>query len=147
MIRELVRISLLIVGALFPIVNSPQNSANFLSLTASLSTEGRAVLVRKIAVNGFAILLVSVLIGTHILSAPRHLGAGGPGGRRPTSPHCSRMEAVERAPHLHRKRRKPPIYLTRRASYPLTPPLTVGPRSMSIAITVGANRPPGSEPR
>ena len=33
----------------------------------------------------------------------------------------------------------------RQAFYPLTLPLTVGPGSISVAITVGANRPEGSE--
>ena len=33
----------------------------------------------------------------------------------------------------------------RQAFYPLTMPLTVGPGSISVAITVGANRPEGSE--
>jgi len=35
--------------------------------------------------------------------------------------------------------------LSRRAFYPLTMPLTVGPGSISVAIAVGANQPPGSE--
>ena len=34
---------------------------------------------------------------------------------------------------------------SRQAFYPLTLPLTVGPGSISVAITVGANRPEGSE--
>src|ERR1700721_4398328 len=67
-ISELVRASLLIVGALFPIVDSPDNIPIFLTLTAGLSAESRAVLARKIAVNSFGILIVSVLIGTHILA-------------------------------------------------------------------------------
>jgi multiple antibiotic resistance protein len=67
-ISELVRVSLLIVGALFPIVDSPDNIPIFLTLTAGLSAESRAVLSRKVAVNSFGILIVAVLIGTHILT-------------------------------------------------------------------------------
>src|SRR5277367_5439937 len=67
-ISELIRASLLIVGALFPIVDSPDNIPIFLTLTAGLSAESRAVLSRKIAENSFGILIVSVLIGTHILA-------------------------------------------------------------------------------
>jgi multiple antibiotic resistance protein len=37
-------------------------------------------------------------------------------------------------------------YLTRRAFYPLTMPLTVGPGSISVAIALGANRAPGARP-
>jgi multiple antibiotic resistance protein len=67
-ISELVRVSLLIVGALFPIIDSPDNIPIFLTLTAGLAAESRAVLARKIAVNSFGILIVAVLIGTHILA-------------------------------------------------------------------------------
>src|SRR5580658_10674021 len=67
-IAQLIRGSLLIVGALFPIINGPDNIPIFLTLTTGLSTESRAVLARKIAVYGFALLLVSILIGTHILA-------------------------------------------------------------------------------
>src|SRR5271166_1028465 len=58
-IEEVIRTSLLIVGALFPLVDSPENIPIFLTLTS--------VLARKIAVYGFGLLLVSILIGTHIL--------------------------------------------------------------------------------
>ena len=37
------------------------------------------------------------------------------------------------------------VNYARQAFYPLTLPLTVGPGSISVAITVGANRPEGSE--
>jgi multiple antibiotic resistance protein len=56
---ELIRTSLLIIGALFPIVDSPDNIPIFITLTNGLSTESRAVLARKIAINSFAILIVS----------------------------------------------------------------------------------------
>src|SRR5580692_9775310 len=67
-ISELVRASLLIVGALFPIVDSPDNIPIFLTLTEGLSADSLVVLARKIAVNSFGILIVFVLIGTHILA-------------------------------------------------------------------------------
>jgi small neutral amino acid transporter SnatA (MarC family) len=54
-IAELIRGSLLIIGALFPIVNGPDNIPLFLMLTAGLSTESRAVLALKIAVYGFVL--------------------------------------------------------------------------------------------
>ena len=150
-IAELVRTSLLIVGALFPIVNSPENLPVFLSLTSDLSTGSRAVLARKIAVYGFFLLVVSVLIGTHILaffgiSLPVvQVGGGfvviaagwkllnGPDddGKAPVSPAKS----------------PDPSYISQRAFYPLTLPLTVGPGSISVAIAVGASRPPGEMAR
>src|SRR5271170_7218670 len=67
-IAELVRISLLIIGALFPIVNPVDNIPIFLSLTSGLSSNSRIIMSRKIAMYGFMLLIGSVLIGTHILT-------------------------------------------------------------------------------
>src|SRR5262249_22011814 len=64
----LIQTTLLIVGALFPIVNPPENIPIFLALTTGLSSGDRSVLARKISIYGFALLIVSVLIGTHILA-------------------------------------------------------------------------------
>jgi multiple antibiotic resistance protein len=126
-IAALVRTSLLILAGLFPLVNSPENIPIFLMLTAGLSTGSRAVLARKIAVNSFALLIVSVLIGTHILaffgiSVPVVEVGGGlvviavgwkllnrpdtddKGAESPKLPSASLLSS----------------YLTRRAFYPLT---------------------------
>ncbi len=148
-IAELVRTTLLIIGALLPIVNPPENIPIFLALTTGLSPENRSVLARKVAVNGFTLLVVSVLIGTHILaffgiSLPIVQVGGGlvliAGGWK----LLNRPDEEERAPDATPKSLKA-SYLSRRAFYPLTLPLTVGPGSISVAIAVGANRPPGSE--
>ena len=56
----------------------------------------------------------------------------------------TRPDEEERAPASPSKTPKA-SYLTRRAFYPLTLPLTVGPGSISVAIAVGANRPPRNE--
>src|ERR1700722_8775840 len=60
--------TLLVVGALFPIVNPIGNTPIFLSLTQGLSSHGRAVLARMIALNGLMLILISIFIGTHILA-------------------------------------------------------------------------------
>ena len=146
---QLVRTSLLIVAALFPIVNSPENIPIFLTLTTGLSAGSRSVLARKIAVYGFVLLLVSVLIGTHILaffgiSLPVVQVGGGLVVMAAGWKLLNRADDDERTPESPPK----PVrasYLSRRAFYPLTMPLTVGPGSISVAIAVGANRPPGSE--
>ena len=148
-IADLVRTTLVIIGALFPIVNTPENIPIFLTLTTGLSTENRSILARKIAVNGFVLLVVSVLIGTHILaffgiSLPIIQVGGGlvlvAGGWK----LLNRPDDEEKAPDASLKPLKA-SYLSRRAFYPLTLPLTVGPGSISVAVAVGANRPPGSE--
>ena len=147
-IAELVHTSLLILGALFPIVNSPENLPIFLTLTTGLSPGSRAVLARKIAVNGFLLLVVSVLIGTHILA---FFGISLPvvqvgGGLILTVAGWKLLNGADD----NKMPESPPkpqgaAYLSRRAFYPLTMPLTVGPGSISVAIAVGANQPPGSE--
>lgn len=149
-ITELLRTTLLIFGALFPIVNSPENIPIFLALTTGLSHEGRSILARKIAVNGFVLLIVSVLIGTHILaffgiSLPVVQVGGGlvlvAAGWKLLNGADDDVQPREVSP----KRFNDASFLSRRAFYPLTLPLTVGPGSISVAIAVGANRPAGSE--
>src|ERR1022692_2357019 len=67
-LSDLVKYTLLVVGALFPIVNPIGNTPIFLSLTRGLSRHGRAVLARMIALNGLILILTSIFIGTHILA-------------------------------------------------------------------------------
>ena len=137
---DLIQTTLLITGALFPIVVSPENIPIFLTLTAGISSDNRSILARKIAINVFALLLVSVLIGTHILaffgiSLPVVQVGGGlivvAGGWKLLN--RSEEEITTQVPPKPLK----PSYLSRRAFYPLTLPLTVGPGAISVAIAVG----------
>ena len=64
---ELAANTLLVVGALFPIVNPLGNTPIFLTLTRGLSGPGRAKLARTIALNGLVLMVASIFIGTHIL--------------------------------------------------------------------------------
>jgi multiple antibiotic resistance protein len=147
-ISELVQASLLIVGALFPIVDSPDNIPIFLTLTAGLSAESRAVLARKIAVYSYGILIVSVLIGTHILaffgiSLPVVQVGGGLIVTAVGWKLLNRPDDDAKAPESSPRPLKDAYltaYLARRAFYPLTMPLTVGPGSISISIAVGASQ-------
>ena len=54
---------LLTFAGLFPIVNPIEAAPFFLGLTAGMSSAERAVLARKAAINGFALLLGSMEIG------------------------------------------------------------------------------------
>src|ERR1700741_471584 len=125
---ELAANTLLVVGALFPIVNPLGNTPIFLSLTRGLSGQGRTQLARKIAVNGLVLMVVSIFIGTHILG---FFGISLPvvqvgGGLIVISTgwallrHSEDDDAAEAAPCNESN------YL-RQAFYPLTLPLTVGP--------------------
>ncbi|HUA22154.1 MAG TPA: MarC family protein [Bryobacteraceae bacterium] len=147
-IAELFRILLLTVGALFPIVNPLGNAPIFLLLTRDFSSGLREVFSRKIALNSFVLLVVSILIGTHILA---FFGISLPvvqvgGGLLVIANGWSLLNRRDHEEAKHRKENPPnPVDVSSRAFYPLTLPLTVGPGSISVAITVGANRPQAAE--
>lgn len=148
-LSDLAKYTLLVVGALFPIVNPIGNTPIFLSLTRGLSGRGRQVLARTIALNGLILILTSIFIGTHILtffgiSLPVVQVGGGlvvisTGWtllRRPDDEDTGEKGARPECNEAN---------YSRQAFYPLTLPLTVGPGSISVAITVGANRAEGAE--
>jgi multiple antibiotic resistance protein len=134
---------LLIVSALFPIVNPIGGSPVFLLLTQEYSRESRKLLARRVAMNSFILLIVSVVVGTHILS---FFGISLPvvqvgGGLIVVSTGwamLTRSDQVDRG-QAHQTVTQQDIL--KNAFYPLTLPLTVGPGSISIAITLGANEP------
>src|SRR5579863_4838544 len=145
---QLVASTLLVAGALFPIVNPLGNAPIFLMLSRGVSDQGRAKLARTIAMNGLALMVVSIFIGTHILgffgiSLPVVQVSGGLvvvttgwGLLRHSDDDDGSQDA---------KRPCNETNYMRQAFYPLTLPLTVGPGSIAVAITVGANRTEGSE--
>src|ERR1041385_3072187 len=67
-LSDLIRNVLLVVGALFPIVNPIGNTPIFLSLTRGLSAHARTALAKMIALNGLILILASIFTGTHILT-------------------------------------------------------------------------------
>jgi multiple antibiotic resistance protein len=59
---------LLVVSALFPIVDPVGGSPVFLSLTRDYTRETRRLLSRRIAIDSFILMVVSFAIGSHVLS-------------------------------------------------------------------------------
>jgi multiple antibiotic resistance protein len=146
-LSDLVKNTLLVVGALFPIVNPVGNTPIFLSLTRGLSGRGRTALARTIALNGLALILTSIFIGTHILA---FFGISLPvvqvgGGLIVISTGWALLRQSNDAGDEKGQRECNESDYTRQAFYPLTMPLTVGPGSISVAIAVGANRAEGSQ--
>jgi len=145
---EFFRTTLLILGALFPIVNPLGNAPVFLTLTREFSGPARTQLSRRIAVNGFVLLIVSILIGTHILA---FFGISLPvvqvaGGMVVLATGWGSLTRRDDDGGFHETRTPPTAAaLSQRAFYPLTLPLTVGPGSISVAIALGANRPRGAQ--
>ena len=143
MFFETAKSILLMVSALFPIVNPIGGSPVFLLLTQDYSRESRKLLARRAAMNSFILLIVSVAAGTYILS---FFGISLPvvqvgGGLIVVSTGwamLTRSDQVDRG-QVHQTVTTQDVL--KNAFYPLTLPLTVGPGSISIAITLGANEP------
>jgi multiple antibiotic resistance protein len=137
----------LILSALFPIVNPLGGSPMFLALTREYPSSARRILARRVAMNSFILLISSFLVGTHILE---FFGISIPvvqvgGGLIVISNGWAMLkrkeeeEEEDRSREAQKKAKTKDIF--RNAFYPLTLPLTVGPGSISVAITLGANIP------
>ena len=141
MFARVLQIGLLEVAALFPIVNPVGTAPIFLSLTRGASAETRATLARRIAVNGFVLLVVSMLIGSYILA---FFGISLPvvqvaGGLVLTATGWSLLSRPPGAASAERAVESTHRDWLQQSFYPLTLPLTVGPGSLSVAVTLGAN--------
>ncbi len=140
---QLLKSTFLILSALFPIVNPLGNAPLFLSLTHYYSGDQRKILSRRIALNSIALIVVSYFIGTHILS---FFGISLPvvqvgGGLVLASTGWAMLKQKDDSTKADVHRTVDVHDLFQQAFYPLTLPLTVGPGSISVAITLGANEP------
>ena len=134
---------LLILSAIFPIVDPIGGSPFFLALIGGYSSEARKTLSWRIAVHSFVLLVGAYFVGTYILaffgiSLPV-IQVGG-GMILVAMGWATLMENDEGCDKSARKSIEPQDVF-HRAFYPLTLPLTVGPGSISVAITLGANLP------
>ena len=134
----------LVFATLVSIINPPSSVPIFLAMTAGCSTALRRTLAWRISLNVFVILVVSMFIGSHILS---FFGLSLPivqlgGGLLITSIGWRLLNQGELLPAATAGTPTwAPEELASRAFYPLTLPLTVGPGSISVALTLGANTP------
>jgi multiple antibiotic resistance protein len=131
---------LLVYAALFSIVNPVSGAPVFLSLTRRFSRRVRHALARRVAFNGFLLLLGSLFVGSHVLE---FFGLTLPvvrvaGGLVVTAAGWSLLnqETDSRPASAETTSGEEPD-----AFYPLTLPLTVGPGSITVAITLGSQRP------
>lgn len=129
---------LLIYAALFPIVNPIGSAPLFLGMTQFCSDAQRAVLARRVAFNSFCLLLGSLFVGSHVLE---FFGISVPvvriaGGLVVTSFAWKLLNSGDETDSKGAENAT-----TIDSFYPLTLPLTVGPGSISVAITLGTQRP------
>src|SRR3984893_16971918 len=130
---------LLVVSALFPIVDPIGGSPFFLALTRDYTAQTRKLLARRIALNSFVLLIASFAIGSHVLS---FFGISLPvvqvgGGLIVIATGWTLLKQRDDEKQDVQKTVQPKDTI-RRAFYPLTLPLTVGPGSISAAITLAA---------
>src|SRR5271163_2288567 len=130
---------LLVYVGLFPIINPIGGAPIFLGLTRHCSDAERNALALGVTLNSFFLLLGSLLVGSYVLE---FFGITLPilrvaGGLIVAATGWNLLQAGdgddERSAH------KPVIPTD--AFYPLTMPITVGPGSIAVAITIGSQRP------
>ncbi|MDR2710557.1 MAG: MarC family protein [Burkholderiales bacterium] len=139
-LRVAVENFILVIAALIPIVNPLGAAPVFVTMTHSLTPAARALLARRVALNAFLLLAASMFIGNYVLGffglsvAVVQIG----GGLIVCSVAWLLLKQEPGAAPDPQYIVKPEDGLTK-AFYPLTLPLTVGPGSISVAITLGAN--------
>ena len=139
---------LLAFGALFSIVNPLSGAFIFYGATFELEPKVRAAVSRWVSIYAFSIVAISLYVGAYVLSffgisIPVLRVAGGivismSGWRMLTEPDATEQRRSETP--SPRRIDAPP---SRLAFYPLTMPLTTGPGTISVAISLGASRPAG----
>lgn len=137
---DAVKVLLLTVSALFPIVDPLTGSPIFLALTEHYSPETRRGLAWRVALNSLYLMVGSYFIGAQVL---KFFGVSLPvvqvgGGLVVVAMGWGMLMQQEPVSDVSRKNVLGPD-IFQRAFYPLTLPLTVGPGSISVAVTLGAN--------
>lgn len=133
---------LLVLAALLPVVNPPGAALVFLSMTKYASADTRRLLARRVALNAFFVMAGSLLVGAFILkvygiSVPVLRVAGGiivaAAGWKLLN------ESTPKAPNEPSTEIQRTDY-TSQAFYPLTLPLTTGPGTIAVMISLGLSR-------
>ena len=132
--------SILVLAALFPIVNPIGSAAVFLAMVDSISEDLQRKLVNRITMYSFFLLFVSMLCGGKILSFfgvslyAVQIGGGiivAVNGWQLLTRDAQKVSATTPNPEE----------VLNKAFYPYTLPITVGPGSISVAVALGAHLP------
>lgn len=130
---------LLALAAIFPVVNPPGAALIFLGLTQDTPPKVRDILAWRIARNSFFVLICALLLGALILqfygiSVPILRVAGGiivaVAGWKLLNEGSHKDAAAEASEASDAK-------ILNQAFYPLTLPLTTGPGTISVVISLG----------
>lgn len=134
---------LFVLAAMLPILNPAATAPIFLSMTKGATQRTRMLLARRIAANMFWLMAASMLIGSYVLDifgislAIVRVGGGlilanMAWGLLKASPARSDNETALAESFT-------PDDARRKAFYPLTFPISCGPGSIAVAITVGVS--------
>jgi multiple antibiotic resistance protein len=144
-----IRIVMLAFAALLPIINPVGAAPIFLSLTPGVPDPVRTTLARRIAWNSFVLLVSALLVGSYVLMlfglSLAVIKIAGGLLVIATAWHLVRADEspdsgiVASSPASHER-------LESQSFYPLTFPLTIGPGSISVAVTLGAGIREGDVP-
>jgi multiple antibiotic resistance protein len=142
-VHHFTHVFFLVYAGLFPIVNPVGNAPIFLALTRDCTDRERHALALRVAIDGFFLLLGSLLVGSYVLE---FFGITLPvlriaGGVVVTAFGWTLLQAREdlEDQRIAEGARGPDAATD--AFYPLTMPLTVGPGAISVAIALGSERP------
>jgi len=129
-----------VLVGLFPIVNPLGMAPIFLQVTEGSSSHARAALAWRVAVGGFLLMVGSFFIGSHVLA---FFGLTIPavqvaGGLVVLAAGWRMLQQGDDAQSRGSQSKLPDNVALTRAFFPLTMPLTVGPGTISVAITLGA---------
>ncbi len=140
-IAAFVRSLVLTLAALVPVINPPGTAPIFLSMTPGMSVAARLALSRRVAWYCLLLLVAATLVGSYVLaffglsiSAVKMAGGllvGASGWKL-----ISSDQSIDA--NLSAAAMPSADEMGLRAFYPLTFPLTIGPGSISIAVTLGA---------
>src|SRR5271170_755358 len=142
-VENLINVFLLVYAGLFPIVNPIGGAPIFLGLTRHCAEKERNKFALRVTLNSFFLLLGSLLIGSYVLE---FFGITLPivrvaGGLVVTATGWNLLQQGAGADE-GRGAGHGPVPATD-SFYPLTMPITVGPGSIAVAITLGSQRPRG----
>jgi multiple antibiotic resistance protein len=142
-VSDLVNTFLLVYAGLFPIVNPIGVAPIFLGLTRQCTGKECNGLSLRVTINSFFLLLGSLLIGSYVLE---FFGITLPivrvaGGLVVTATGWNLLQQGAGSDDGPRSGHGP-VPATD-SFYPLTMPITVGPGSIAVAITLGSQRPRG----
>jgi multiple antibiotic resistance protein len=137
---SITRATILVAGALFPIVNPLGSAAIFLNLIGNPRPEVQNLLARRISLYSFFLLICSLLWGVKVLSFfGISIYAVQIGGGLVVA--ATGWTLLAQSPKGTSSVMRGDDDTLAQAFYPLTLPITVGPGSISVAITLGAHLP------